>query len=58
MSVTSHLNIPPEQYDDKIRTLIPLYDELIVEAAGALGSCARKIIRIVDRGVGTGVRKT
>ena len=54
MSVTSHLNITPEQYDDKIRTLIPLYDELIAEAAGALGLCARKIMRIVDLGVGTG----
>ena len=33
MSVASHLNITPKQYDVKIRTLIPLYDELIAEAA-------------------------
>lgn len=54
MSVASHLNITPKQYDAKIRTLIPLYDDLIAEAAAALRLSPRKIERIVDLGVGTG----
>jgi ubiquinone/menaquinone biosynthesis C-methylase UbiE len=54
MSVASHLNITPAQYDAKIRTLIPLYDELIVEAAAALRLTSRKVERVVDLGVGTG----
>jgi hypothetical protein len=36
MSVASHLNVSPADYDVKIRALIPLYDELIPEAAAAL----------------------
>lgn len=54
MSVTSHLNITPAQYDVKIRTLIPLYDELIMEAAKALKLAERPVEQIVDLGVGTG----
>ncbi len=54
MSVAAHLNVTPAQYDRKIRTLIPLYDELIDAAAGALRLAERKIERIVDLGVGTG----
>jgi ubiquinone/menaquinone biosynthesis C-methylase UbiE len=54
MSVASHLDITPAQYDAKIRTLIPLYDELLSEAAAALRLASRKIEQIVDLGVGTG----
>lgn len=54
MSVATHLNITPAQYDDQIRTLIPLYDELISEAAKALQLASRRIESIVDLGVGTG----
>jgi len=54
MSVASHLNITPKQYDAKIRALIPLYDELIAEAAAALRLAPRRVERIVDLGVGTG----
>ena len=54
MSVSSHLAIDPRNYDTRIRRLIPLYDELIAEAARALGHAARPIRRIVDLGVGTG----
>jgi tRNA (cmo5U34)-methyltransferase len=54
MSVASHLNITPARYDRKIRTLIPLYDELIDESAQALRLAQRKVERIVDLGIGTG----
>jgi ubiquinone/menaquinone biosynthesis C-methylase UbiE len=54
MSVASHLSITPDAYDVRIRSLIPLYDELIAEAAHALDHAARPVRRIVDLGVGTG----
>ena len=54
MSVVSHLAVDPQDYDARIRTLIPLYDELIPEVARALRYAARPIRRIVDLGVGTG----
>ena len=54
MSVASHLSVEPREYDQRIRTLIPLYDELIPEVARALAHAARPIRLIVDLGVGTG----
>ncbi len=54
MSVASHLAVGPHDYDTRIRTLIPLYDELIPEVARALAHAARPVRRIVDLGVGTG----
>ena len=54
MSVASHLHVSPEEYDVKIRALIPLYDELIPEAAAALRLADRPIKTIVDLGIGTG----
>ena len=54
MSVRAHLAVDPNDYDDRIRRLIPLYDELIPEVARALAHSARRIRRIVDLGVGTG----
>lgn len=54
MSVASHLHISPADYDVRIRALIPLYDELIPEAARALRLASRPIRSIVDLGVGTG----
>jgi SAM-dependent methyltransferase len=53
-SVASHLALSPAKYDARIRTLIPLYDELIAEAARALGHAARPVRTIVDLGIGTG----
>ena len=44
----------PTKYDTRIRTLIPLYDELIAEVAGALSLAARPVRTIVDLGIGTG----
>jgi SAM-dependent methyltransferase len=54
MSVASHLAISPAKYDTRIRTLIPLYDELIAEVARALGHAARPVRTVVDLGIGTG----
>ena len=54
MSVSSHLAVDPKDYDERIRKLIPLYDELIPEVAGALSHSTRRIRHIVDLGVGTG----
>ena len=53
-SVASHLAVSPAKYDARIRTLIPLYDELIAEVARALGHAARPVKTIVDLGIGTG----
>src|SRR5687768_11689712 len=54
MSVASHLAVSPAKYDARIRSLIPLYDELIAEAARALGHADRPVRTIVDLGIGTG----
>ena len=54
MSVASHLAVSPAQYDARIRSLIPLYDELIAEVARALGHTARPVRFVVDLGIGTG----
>lgn len=54
MSVATHLRMSPGDYDRKIRTLIPFYDELVVEAARALSLSDRPLRTIVDLGVGTG----
>jgi SAM-dependent methyltransferase len=53
-SVASHLALSPAKYDARIRSLIPLYDELIAEVARALGHAARPVRTIVDLGIGTG----
>jgi ubiquinone/menaquinone biosynthesis C-methylase UbiE len=53
-SVASHLAVSPEKYDTRIRSLIPLYDELIAEVAGALVHAARPVRTVVDLGIGTG----
>jgi len=54
MSVASHLAVTPAKYDARIRSLIPLYDELIAEVAGALGHAGRPVRIVVDLGIGTG----
>jgi ubiquinone/menaquinone biosynthesis C-methylase UbiE len=54
MSVATHLAVSPAKYDARIRSLIPLYDELIAEVARALGHAARPLRTIVDLGIGTG----
>ena len=54
MSVASHLAFSPAKYDARIRSLIPLYDELIAEVARALGYAGRPVKTVVDLGIGTG----
>jgi len=51
MSVAAHLGIVLEEYDARIRTFIPDYQEMLDVAAGAVPTDAR---RIVDLGTGTG----
>ena len=53
-SVTTHLSIAPAKYDARIRSLIPLYDDLIAEVARALVHAERPVRTIVDLGIGTG----
>jgi SAM-dependent methyltransferase len=54
MSVRSHLALTPAAYDRRIRGLIPLYDELVAEAARGLAYAQRPVRTIVDLGIGTG----
>jgi SAM-dependent methyltransferase len=51
MSVASHLGIAVREYDQRIRTFIPNYAEMLDEAANVLDPAAETI---VDLGVGTG----
>ena len=51
MGVASHLGIKLSEYDARIRTFIPDYEEMLDVAAGAIPSGTRTI---VDLGVGTG----
>ena len=48
MSVASHLAISPAKYDARIRSLIPLYDELIAEVARALGISPKTVGRHIE----------
>jgi ubiquinone/menaquinone biosynthesis C-methylase UbiE len=54
VSVRSHLAVTPAAYDRRIRGLIPRYEELVAEAAGALAYARRPIRQLVDLGIGTG----
>jgi tRNA (cmo5U34)-methyltransferase len=51
MSVAAHLGIRLGEYDKRIRTFIPRYEEMLDEAARAIAPGANTI---VDLGVGTG----
>jgi tRNA (cmo5U34)-methyltransferase len=51
MGVATHLGIRLSEYDKRIRTFIPRYEEMLDEAAGALDPRTRTI---VDLGIGTG----
>jgi trans-aconitate methyltransferase len=52
MAVASHLAIDITEYDARIRTFIPNYEEMLDVAAAAAG--ARRPRRVVDLGIGTG----
>jgi len=51
MSVATHLGIRLAEYDRRIRTFIPDYDEILDSAAGLVPPRARMIL---DLGIGTG----
>lgn len=51
MGVATHLGIKLSEYDSRIRTFIPYYEEMLDVAAAAIPSHVRTI---VDLGIGTG----
>ena len=51
MSVASHLGIELAEYDQRIRTFIPAYEEMLDAAANAVDVRARTIVEL---GIGTG----
>lgn len=51
MSVATHLGIDLAEYDARIRTFIPYYEEMLEVGASAIDSGSRTI---VDLGIGTG----
>src|SRR5438552_18564572 len=51
MGVAAHLGIRLAEYDRRIRTFIPDYDEMLEVAAAAVPARARML---VDLGIGTG----
>lgn len=54
MSVASHLNIRVEEYDERIRTFVPSYEEMISVAANGLNLVVERSPVILDLGIGTG----
>ena len=54
MSVASHLHIRLEEYDSRIRTFIPGYEDMIAAAAQALAALDVPAPHVVDLGTGTG----
>jgi SAM-dependent methyltransferase len=52
VSVASHLSIDLDEYDARIRTFIPYYEEMLAIAAGIAASRQPRVV--VDLGVGTG----
>lgn len=54
MGVASHLKIDLAEYDHRIRTFIPWYEEMLEAAAGALALVAARAPVVIDLGTGTG----
>lgn len=54
MTVSDHLKIGVDEYDARIRTFIPDYEELISTTASALRLLGASVPTIVDLGMGTG----
>ena len=54
MSVADHLGIHLDDYDVKIRTFIPYYEDMIDAAAATLRALDKPHPRVVDLGIGTG----
>jgi len=54
MSVAQHLNIKLSEYDQRIRTFIPHYEEMLRVAAEIVGLIGKRAPTIIDLGIGTG----
>lgn len=54
MGVADHMHIKVEEYETRIRTFVPNYEEMISVAAQALGLLKLSTLTIVDLGTGTG----
>ncbi|HUL74336.1 MAG TPA: class I SAM-dependent methyltransferase [Vicinamibacterales bacterium] len=54
MGVASHLGIRIDDYDTKIRTFIPGYEEMLGEAAAALCLVRRRAPVVLELGIGSG----
>ena len=54
MSVGSHLQIRLDEYDSRIRTFIPAYEQMVGAAARALRGLDTRTPHVVDLGTGTG----
>jgi ubiquinone/menaquinone biosynthesis C-methylase UbiE len=54
MAVSSHLKIALPEYDARIRTFIPDYEEMLDTAAASLVAAERPLMAVVDLGTGTG----
>lgn len=54
MGVASHLRIELDEYDARIVTFVPHYEQMLAVVAGALGHLEAPEPTIVDVGVGTG----
>ncbi|MCI0698582.1 methyltransferase domain-containing protein [candidate division KSB1 bacterium] len=54
MSVAQHLKIKLSEYDERIRTFIPNYEEMLDEVAATVALFGKKQPTIVDLGIGTG----
>jgi ubiquinone/menaquinone biosynthesis C-methylase UbiE len=54
MAVSAHLKIDLGEYDARIRTFIPYYEEMLDAATAALAAAGRPIRTVIDLGTGTG----
>ncbi len=54
MGAAAHLGIRLSDYDARIRTFIPHYEEMLDEAAAALGALGRREPVVLDLGIGSG----
>jgi tRNA (cmo5U34)-methyltransferase len=54
MSVAQHLKIKLSEYDQRIRTFIPDYDEMLDEVAALMALVEKPQPAIIDFGIGTG----
>jgi tRNA (cmo5U34)-methyltransferase len=52
--VASHLKIPLDEYDARIRTFVPYYEEMLDEIQATVASLDVDVRDILDLGIGTG----